>query len=422
MTLQVVNTGVDTLNVIDVTTNDAALTVSEPATGDVFAHAAFPLPPGGSRLFDLRWLPTSPGALPANAAVQVFSDDPVNSTKSMPLSGSAIMPPIATWTPPSFSDSVLSGDAVHHLLHLENQGAGDLTYTANINPPAGWLSVTPHAGTIPAGGFHDLDVEVNSSGLIGGDYTAYVDVTTNDPAHGVFQVPVSLHVTGIPHIGAAPTALTFPMTFVGYSHTLPLTIKNTGTDVLHVTDVSVSGDFSQTGITPPVSIPIYGSIPVTVRFSPRSPGTHHGQLTITSDDPDMGSLVIPLDGTSLSPPVIGVDPASITEILAPGGTGTRELSVCNTGGSDLTWSGSTHVISAAGVTPQPTLDLAKGEPDPRPGILGSGGPDTLRLSLEGLRRRRAARRSTGSTSRRSGPRSRFAGWRTTASSPASRSG
>ena len=27
--------------------------------------------------------------------------------------------------------------------------------------------------------------------------------------------------------------------------------------------------------------------------------------------------------------------------------------------------------------PQPTLDLAKGEPDPRPGILGNGGPDTF---------------------------------------------
>ncbi len=385
-TIWVVNTGIETLNVLDVTTNDASLTVSEPATGDVFAHAAFSLPPGGLRLFNLRWLPTSPGALPADAAVQVVSDDPVNPTKTMPVSGTAILPPIAAWTPPSFFDSVLSGDAVHHLLHLENQGAGDLTYTANINPPVGWLGVTPQAGTIPAGGFHDLGVDVHSSGLIGGDYTAYVNVTTNDPAHGVFQVPVSLHVTGMPHIAAAPTALTFPMTFPGNSRTLPLAIQNTGTDVLHITSVSVSGDFSRTGSTPPVSIPAHGSIPMTVRFSPLSPGTHHGQLTITSDDPDMGSFVIPLDGTSLSPAVIGVDPASIAEILPPGGTSARELSICNTGGSDLNWSGSTR---------RP-LGRGRGSPlgtRPREGRARSDARHPrqrrarhLWLSLEGLRR------------------------------------
>ena len=52
-----------------------------------------------------------------------------------------------------------------------------------------------------------------------------------------------------------------------------------------------------------------------------------------------------------------------------------ELSICNTGDSDLTWGGSTHVISAAGVTSKQALDLVKGEPDPGPGVLGSGGPD-----------------------------------------------
>ncbi len=377
-TLQVTNTGTDALDVLDVTTNDASLTLSESATGDVFTHAAFSLPPGGFRLFDLRWLPTSPGSLPANASVQVMSDDPVNPTKAMPVSGTAIMPPIAAWTPPSFFDSVLFGDAVsHHLLHLENQGGSDLTYAANISPPAGWLSITPRSGTISASGSVDLAVDVNPSGLIGGYYSSVVQLTTNDPAHGVIQVPVSLHVTGIPHIGADPTALIFPTTFPGYSNALLLTVKNTGTDSLHLTDVSVSGDFAQSGITPGLTIPGQHSMGVTVRFAPPSPGTYHGQLTITSDDPDMGSLVIPLDGTSLPPPVIAVDPASISEILAPGGTSAGELSICNTGGSDLTWSGPAHVISAAGVTPGATVDLGNGEPDPGPGILGNGGPDTF---------------------------------------------
>ena len=96
----------------------------------------------------------------------------MNPIKTMPISGTAILPPIAVWSPSSFFDSVFEGDVVNHLLRLENQGGSDLNYTANLNPPAGWLSVTPHAGTIPAGSFSDLDVAINSAGLIGGDYRA----------------------------------------------------------------------------------------------------------------------------------------------------------------------------------------------------------------------------------------------------------
>jgi len=599
-TVQVVNTGTDVLTVTDVTTNHGSLTVSEPATGEIYAHAAFPLPPGQARLFSLRWLPTLPGALPPNAAVAVYSNDPVNPIKTMPVSGTAIMPPIAVWSPPSFTDSLLSGEIVTHQLHLENQGGSDLTYTAEVrlvnaaavpvfppvdlkkdeidenpgvlgsggpdafgyrwrdsdslagpvfgwvdisaigtpitavtngtlddgnaqgipigfnfpfyggafgtvnvctngwlsftststslsnsglpstgapenllaafwddldlrtagtmyyyndggrfimsyvgvyrygttlpytfqtilypngkivfqyldmqgtrlneatigiqdstmtdgltvvynaaymhnglavefNPPAGWLDVTPRTGAVPAGGFVDLNVAVNSTGLIGGDYLAYIALATNDPARGLIQVPVNLHVTGVPHIGATPASLTFPMTYVGYSRTLPLSIRNTGTDVLHVTGVSVSGDFSQTGLTTPVSIPVYGSIPVTVQFSPTVAGNLTGSITVTSDDPNMAELVIPLDGLALDPPIVNVAPSSITEYLAPGTTSTRDLTVCNTGGSDLVWTGSMNLLTAAAaVTHYPELILGKEDPDPRPGILGSGGPD-----------------------------------------------
>src|SRR5262249_55915236 len=157
------------------------------------------------------------------------------------------------WTPQSFSDSLLSGDAALHLLRIENYGDRDLTFSANIqlvdgnaaaqdplvdpeqvepdtgpgkldaarsgirsapasarpavtynaiyvhdgsgdevNLAAGWLSVTPQAGTIPVGGFADLSVGVNSSGLIGGNYKASIRINTNDPAHGLIQVPASL--------------------------------------------------------------------------------------------------------------------------------------------------------------------------------------------------------------------------------------
>jgi subtilisin family serine protease len=593
-TFQVVNTGTDVLNVTDVTTTHGSLTVEGSASGDVYAHAAFNLPPGSSRLFTLRWLPMVPMSL--NAAVQVYSNDPVNPIKAMPVTGTAILPPIVGWSPTSFTESLISGDVVHRALRLTNTGGSNLTYSSDVHlttgvvvpnyppielkkeepdprpgilgsggpdtfgyrwrdsdslngpafswtdisgsgtlitftgsddatalnipigfsfpfyggsfttmnvctngwlsftnttafltnyalpstsapenllalfwddlhlrtgnvkyfsdgsrfivqytnvdtystsglftfqvilypngrivyqylsmtgtvtgatlgiqnaakddgltvvfnaayvhpnlavefsPPIGWLGVTPRTGTVAPGAFVDLDVAIDSTGLVGGDYTASVDVTTNDPLNGVFGVPVSLHVTGVPHIGSTPASLTFPMTYVGYSHTLPLLIQNTGTDILHVSGVSVSGDFSQTGLTTPVDIPVYGSIPVTVSFSPTADGTRTGSITIASDDPTGNPLVIPLDGLALIAPVIQVTPTSFTEALNVGDVVHRTLTVSNQGGSDLTFTAAVQTLNAASVTQYPFLDLKKGEPDPRPGILGSGGPDTF---------------------------------------------
>ncbi|MBZ5637382.1 MAG: choice-of-anchor D domain-containing protein [Acidobacteriia bacterium] len=597
-TFQLVNSGTDVLHVTDVTTNNGTLTVQAPATGQVFSQAAFDLAPGSSRVFNLSWFPTLPGALPANAAVQVHSDDPVNPIKSMPVSGTAILVPVAVWSPPSFSESLLAGDSVHRTLHLENQGGSDLTYSTDVHlttgavvqayppldlkkeepdprpgilgsggpdtfgyrwrdsdalngptfswqdisgigtpvnftsgtrddgnapgiplgfsfpfyggafttvnictngwlsftnsstslsnsplpgtgspenmlavfwddldlrtsgnayyysdgsrfivsyvaaphyssggpytfevilypngrivfqyldmqgtlldsatigiqnatmddgltvdynanyvhnglavefqPPAGWLSVGPRTGTIPAGGFMDLDVAIDSSTLIGGDYAATVDITTNDPAHGVISVPVGLHVTGIPLVGAIPASLTFPMTYVGYHSTLPLTIKNVGTDILHLNSYSVSGDFSLSGLSTPVDIPVFGSIPVTVEFSPTTAGSLGGSISIVSNDATHNPFVIPLAGTALIAPVIEVAPASIDAVLPPNSTTTRPLTVCNTGGSDLVWQSGTNIISGGSAASYGTMDLGKDEPDPRVGILGSGGPD-----------------------------------------------
>jgi subtilisin family serine protease len=247
-----------------------------------------------------------------------------------------------------------------------------------FRPPLDFLSVSPASGSLPAppdpNNAIDLDVRIDATNLIGGDYAASIDLITNDPTQGLISVPLNLHVTGIPDIDAAPPSLDFPTTFVGFGSSLPLTIKNAGTDVLHIASASISGDFSMIGPTTPVSLPVNGTIPVTVTFAPITDGTRTGNLTIDSDDPDEDPLVIPLSGEGLFPPVIGVAPSSISTALPPGGSRTKTETICNTGGSVLNWSAGTDLIDRV-VTPYSALELAKGEDDPRIGILGSGGPD-----------------------------------------------
>ncbi len=598
VTFQVVNTGTDVLNVLDTYTTDPSLVVQEPpgaGGGEESPAAAFPVPPGGSRLLELRWSPAAPGTL--DAQVHVLSDDPATPDKVMPVTGVAVAPPVAVWSPGSFTEALDAGDVVHRSLRLENRGGSDLTFDTTITlqsgatvpvyeeldikkedesdprpgvlgmagpdsfgyrwrdsdqaggpvfdwvdiratgtpvaglngddqnvgpipigfpfpfygnvftsvrvgsngflsftdtstdlsndplpntgspanllavfhddlhfrgverarylndgsrfilqytnvdrfstgsdltfqvilypsgrivyqylsmsgvldsatvgiqnatktdgltvvfnaayvhdnlaiqfePPFVYPSVSPRTGTVPPGGAVDLDVQIDATGLNGGDYQSSIDLATNDPANALVRVPLSVHVTGIPDIAADPGSVSFPMTFVGFTRSSSLTIRNTGTDVLLITGVSTSGDFSQSGLNPPVSLPVGGTIPVTVTFAPTLPGTHQGTLEIASDDPDEAPFIVGLQGSALIPPEIGVAPAEIRAILPPAQSGERTLTIGNTGGSDLDWEAGTNIVSSEG-EPGSYLELGKEEADPREGSLGAGGPDAF---------------------------------------------
>jgi len=246
-----------------------------------------------------------------------------------------------------------------------------------FRPPVDYLSVSPATGTIPPGGFADLDVRIDASSLIGGDYAASIDLSTNDPLRGLIGVPVNLHVTGIPDIEVQPLALTFPTTFVGFTASLPATVCNRGTDTLDITSATINGEFSMSGLTAPVSLSPGQCLAVTVTYGPIDSTPHEGRITILSDDPDEPEVLVSLDGTALVPPEIVVTPASIITALPPAGSRTKTLIVRNDGRSNLSWSTTPNIISGAVVTPGSYIELAKGEQDPRVGILGHGGPDAF---------------------------------------------
>ncbi|HEX6853534.1 MAG TPA: S8 family serine peptidase [Candidatus Polarisedimenticolaceae bacterium] len=246
-----------------------------------------------------------------------------------------------------------------------------------FRPPAGWLSLSPEAATVPPGGFVDIDVAFDATGLIGGDYSANIDFSTNDPANAAFRVPVALHVTGIPDVAVDNASLLFPTTYVGYTRSLGTVLRNVGTDVLDVTGVTVSGDFTQYGLVTPVSLPPGGSVPITVTFVPTAAGTRTGTIEITSSDPDEPTTSIALTGEALIPPVLAVAPSSLSAILPPASQTTRTVQVCNEGGSDLNWHSGTNIISGGSATQYAGVEKGKDDPDTEPGILGLGGPDVF---------------------------------------------
>ncbi|WP_042426418.1 choice-of-anchor D domain-containing protein [Streptacidiphilus anmyonensis] len=96
---------------------------------------------------------------------------------------------------------------------------------------------------------------------------------------------VSLSGTGTapgPVLGANPASLSFGQTVVGASSgTKTVTLTNSGTSTATVSNVAVTGDFSQSNNCS--SIAVGASCTVTVGFTPTAAGTRTGTLTVTGN-------------------------------------------------------------------------------------------------------------------------------------------
>lgn len=594
---QIVNKGTGDLNVSSVETTDPSLTLEEPPSGTATAGISFTIPPGGSRLFNLRWSPTSSG--PLNAQVEVDSDDPATPLASMAVTGDSILPPVAVTSPASFTIALGPGEVATRRLSIANQGGSDLTFSTALRapgtasatassdeglgekdaePPSGilgnggpdlfgytwkdsddpngpafswfdissigqpvaglkwlhqfggpvpigfpfpfygnlftsvyvstdgwvcftgpfttwsgggwslpsatypenliapflvsmdfrgveraryygdgsrfvlqwtnvdtefggsdltfqvvlypngrilmqylrmtapvWYSTTigiqnatvtdglsvsasgvpydmhdglaiefrrpfehltafPSGGVVAPSGALDLDVRIDATNLAVGDHSAVLDLITNDPARGLISVPLNVTVDEIPDIDVQPVSIAFPTTFVGFTSSRQIALRNVGHGTLHITGAEMTGDYTFGNLTLPVDLPVNGSIPVSLTFAPITEGSRPGSLTIYSDDPDEPETFVAFSGRGLFPPVINVVPSSISTALPPAGTRTKKVRILNTGESDLVWSAGGLAIDGLS-EPNAALSSQTDEDDPTVGTLGLGGPD-----------------------------------------------
>lgn len=202
--------------------------------------------------------------------------------------------------------------------------------------PRQWLAVEPGAGQVGPGASLDLDVNFDATGLQGGAYDAHIIITSNDPQTPETIIPVHLEVTDAPDITVSTDTITFEGTFIEDSLTYPLTISNMGFDLLEISDISCADpeffNDSSNFILDPLE-----SYVVNVTFTPTAEQTYQSTLTISSNDPDQPIYNVTLLGEGLLPPVIVIDPDSLSDVLYAGKTSTQLLSINNTGLSDLNW-------------------------------------------------------------------------------------
>jgi subtilisin family serine protease len=245
---------------------------------------------------------------------------------------------------------------------------------------ANWLSLDPVAGTISGGQSLDVRVTFDATDLLGGSYGANIVVSSNDPDEAEVTIPTMLTATGIPRIAVDPVSLDFGWLYLTQDRTLELTVSNPGTETLEVASIT-SPDPEFSADIPGFDVEPNSSQVVHVTFAAVTPGTHDAALSIVHNA-EGSPTEVPMTGVGIVPPEIALDPSAIEAAAVAGGQKTKVVTICNEGGSELEFSiGESQ--DATEVVLYDTIEFAKQADeegsvetvDPRPAILGSGGPD-----------------------------------------------
>lgn len=223
--------------------------------------------------------------------------------------------PTASVTPTSYSFKLVAGGSTSAALQIGNTGAvgSTLTYTIGeaesscANPSnVSWLGVTPSSGSVAGGLAGSASVTINTAGLAAGSHSAKLCVATNDAAHALIEVPVSLLVSAVvePAVTVTPMELAFTVP-AGLKDSATVTIANTGTagSTLQwglteaVDDCFVEGDIAWLSATPNAgSIAANSSTAVNVAIdaSTLTPGSYPALLCIVSNDPALRLVQVPV--------------------------------------------------------------------------------------------------------------------------------
>ncbi|MEP2773391.1 MAG: S8 family serine peptidase [Fulvivirga sp.] len=222
----------------------------------------------------------------------------------------------------------------------------DISIYDGILDTYSFLSANPVSGVVPANSDQIVEVTFDAAGLFGGTYENEIQINTNDPSNPSFIVPATLNVTGTgkPIIAVDPAALMFDDTFVGGTTSLPIEISNGGTEILNVSDITASGDFSIIGSTSFTLLP-FESVVVEVQFAPASLGALNGTLVISNNDSDNPALEVQLSGNGVEAPAIAVNPGSFTEELERGNSVERTLTITNNGVAALEFEIETNEVA-----------------------------------------------------------------------------
>jgi hypothetical protein len=148
------------------------------------------LAPGASRDVFVRCTPVAAG--PFEATLRAASNDPDRPLFEVSLFGVGVEPPRLVVEPAAVSADVPEGRTAERALEISNAGGRPLTVSAAAG--AGFVQVAPPGVIVEPGGRVGLTVTLRAAGLAIGGHTAIINLTSNDPARALVEVPATITV------------------------------------------------------------------------------------------------------------------------------------------------------------------------------------------------------------------------------------
>jgi|GEM_PF-1085678 len=228
-----------------------------------------------------------------------------------------------TITTPPASQTVTAGQTA--TFTVVAAGTAPLSYQwlengANIAGATATSYTTPATTTADSGSTFDVVV----SNTVGTVISAAATLTVNPPA---------------PAIQVSPTSFNFGNDVVGSNSTQLLIIKNTGTAILTIAQVTATGSaFSLNGFSLPLNVNAGQQTTITVAFLPTAVGTVSGNISIVSNAPTSPTSV-GLAGTGIAAILtLGISPTSLNfgNVATATSSASQIVTITDTGNSNVT--------------------------------------------------------------------------------------
>ena len=255
---------------------------------------------GSTTTITVRFTPPTSGQFSGSLTIQ--SNDPDEGSFTVQLNGSGLEPPDITVVPASldFGD-VLLNQSKTLTLTINNNGGSELQINDITISGTGFSFKTqPQSPIIIQPGGTPVSIEIIFIPTEVKLYSGQVSITSNDP-----DSPTTITLTGkgisAPNIEVTPDSLDFGKVQINTTSDKTVTIKNTGTQDLNISGISILGSQAFSIVsTIPTQIPVGEARTVTVRFSPTGEVPYAGYLVINSNDPETPALQVPLKGEGTS--------------------------------------------------------------------------------------------------------------------------
>jgi len=357
----------------DAILNISGLTLSGANAADFALDAGvgtMSLAPGAETIINVGFAPSGHGA--RMATLEVASDAFGAATLSVALSGTGVGSRVAV-TPAAmdFGDANVGSGAVSQSIQVLNAGETNLVVSAitfSGVDASDFIVTTSLPLTVTPNSSAQVELAFQPSAI--GARSARATVISND----VQSSNVSLVLTGngtSRTLALTPAAVAFGNVRAGRTASQEVTLTNSGSVALTVSNLSFSGDdaalFTRGSVALPLSLAPGASQTVSVTFSPTRVGNATAALTVMSDDPTKANIVVPMTGRGVSPSV-ALMPGSLEfgGQLVGKASAERTAELKNTGTSPLTvttvaFAGPNAASFSLANTPATPFTLAPGE-------------------------------------------------------------